>query len=589
MEIPACSPPWHGRIRWQLALVMLIAGGFSVILLAAFAYVVVNMLLVRTSIHTVERQVELLVQMNASRAELFAQFAMLNPPRNASAPPPAAPFGAPRRTTGLRALWRCAQSDGRIVASTMPRAPFMLPGWLTQDRFAAITFDGHQAVVRAVHRAQSDDCQVTVLAEQRVDENFRELVQRASELEVRPAPALGRSLKKKGGGGLTRIAWSNLLGRYPRGLPVVVEGYEWATGESIWRPLFFVRPDVSVMWRQLTQLGEQDRRWVHALWLLGALFLAAELAAVILAVRLARHIARSVTLLAEAAAQVASGNLKHRVPVLRRDQLGYVSTAFNQMIESVERLIAQAKDKERLEEELRIARQVQQSLLPTRLPASDQLSLAAACLPARNISGDFYDFIELGGGRLGLLCADVSGKGVPAALLMSNLQAMVRAMTRLANGRRPAPSLLLSRLNEELIRRTPPNAFITAFWAEYEPSHRLLRWASAGHCPSLIVSPSTDVWLNASGLPLAAFSTAEYAEQEQVLEKDSLLVVYTDGVTEAERADGEAFGEQRLAALCRQYMTAAPQRIVEQITAAVSEWTGGKELADDVTLVVLKT
>jgi sigma-B regulation protein RsbU (phosphoserine phosphatase) len=343
------------------------------------------------------------------------------------------------------------------------------------------------------------------------------------------------------------------------------------------------------VWRQLTQLGTQHRRWLWGLETLAGAFLVVELIAVALAVGLARRIVRSTNVLTDAAGRIAAGELGHRVPVPHRDQLGQLGAAFNRMAESIERLLEETKEKERLEEELRIARQVQESLLPQSLPQLEHTRLAALCRPARNISGDLYDVLELGPGRLGLLCADVSGKGIPAALLTANIQALVRALLRGRDGERPSPAALLSGINRELVHRIPSNAFVTMFWAEYDSRSRILRWSNAGHCPPLVLSNGEESWLAACGIPVGVLEHTGYCDEEIALPAGSTLVAYTDGVSETERADGEPFGEERLSALCRSHGDDGPAVLVERIVESVEDWSGGAEPHDDVTLLVMQT
>jgi sigma-B regulation protein RsbU (phosphoserine phosphatase) len=342
------------------------------------------------------------------------------------------------------------------------------------------------------------------------------------------------------------------------------------------------------MWRQLTSLGPQHRRWVWALGLIAAAFLLVELLAVWLALRVAKRIVREVNVLSDAADQIAAGNIGYRVPVASNDQLGRLGYAYNRMAASIVQLLEETREKQRLDEEIRVARHVQESLLPDRLPNVERTRVAAAFLPARSVSGDIYDVIQLDTDRIGLLCADVSGKGMPAALLMSKVQAMVRTMVEGRNGNTPSPAALVRRLNQELCRHSPSNTFVTLFWAEYDAPRRKLRWANAGHCPAYLVAGGQEQWLSEGGLPVGMFPSAQYADQERTLPPGSTLVTYTDGVVEAERGDGEAFGENGLASVCRSHAGQGPDQLVRAVVDSVREWTNGRDPGDDLTLVVLQ-
>jgi len=588
---------WHGRIGWQLGIIFLLGGGVAVLAALAFAQIAANMLLVRTAVNSVERQVNLMVEMTADRAELFARFAAQPGPRRPEPPQPGRPERPQRGrlASGVRSRARCPQPDGSLVERTMPPGmPLEVPAWLTAERFSGVVFDESGAWVRAYSRGEHNGCQVEVITQNAMDERAAALVSQASEMRVEVARAPrgeGRPAgPRRGPPSLPSIAWSNLLGHMPSGMPTAVPGIQWTTGEPARRPLFRVWPDAGAMWRQLSQYGRQQR-WVWGLGMIALAFLLVEILAAWLSIRLARRVVRAVNLLTRAAGEIGSGNLRHRIPVKRHDQLGRLGQALNQMAESLSRLNQETRERQRMEDELRVARQVQESLLPGRLPQLEQTDLAAACLPAYNVSGDVYDVIALGDKRVGLLCADVSGKGVPAALLMSNVQAMIRFFvgSSNANGHAPAPAALVQRLNQEVCRHSPANTFVTLFWAEYDAGRRLLRWANAGHCPALLLCGSEEAWLAEGGIPVGILPTAEYTDQERILPAGATLVAYSDGVTEAERPDGEAFGEAGLVRVCRAHTDAAAEELVGGIVQSVRSWTGGADPSDDLTLVVMRT
>lgn len=603
---PATLPgvPWYGRIRWQVALSYFLGAVVSVVLVAAFATIMVSMVVSRGSINTVERQVDLAVQMLDSRAGLVSQFVLLQaqnpqpPPRprpRGAAPPPARPRG--EQMEGIRSRVVCTTAGGSTTELFFPSSQKLeIPGWLNDDRFASVTFEESSAVIRAFRRTKSDSCTSEVFVESPVSERLRDEISRASGLTIdlfalrRPAaPKTGTAPEKKGPPSIAEMALRSLLSS-DRGSAALIGGVRWLDGQPARRPLFRVHPDAATAWSQLTQFGDQPRPWVWGLALLASGFFLVEILAVIIAMRVVRRIVAAVDDLTLAAARVGDGDLSHRVAVTRNDQLGHLGEVFNHMTESIQRLLAETKEKQRLEEEVRIARQVQESLLPSELPQLSRGRLAAVCLPARNVSGDLYDVIPLGPDRIGLLCADVSGKGIPAALLSANIQALVRVMLRgESGGDAPSPGLLLERINSELVRRIPSNAFVTLFWAEYDAKTRLLRWANAGHCAPLLVCGGQTQWLNESGLPAGMFGETQYSDQERILPEGALLVAYTDGVVEAERFDGEAFGEERLIALCSSDTGKDPAPLVKRIVDSVQKWTGEPEPGDDLTLLALRT
>jgi sigma-B regulation protein RsbU (phosphoserine phosphatase) len=258
------------------------------------------------------------------------------------------------------------------------------------------------------------------------------------------------------------------------------------------------------------------------------------------------------------------------------------------MAASVERLLQETKEKERLEQEIRVARNVQESLYPRSLPRLPGTGLAAFCLPARLVSGDLYDVIEISPTRMGLLCADVSGKGIPAAILTATVHAIARALA--GKGGAPRPSELVSAMNEELCQRIPDNSFVTVFWADFDSTTRLLRYSNAGHNPPCLIPPggAEVIRLTTGGVPVGFFQDAVFEESEMTLAPGSLLVLFTDGVPEAQNAAGEEFGEERLLELCRKHADDEPDALVGAVRQALEEWIEGAPQFDDTTVLALK-
>lgn len=246
------------------------------------------------------------------------------------------------------------------------------------------------------------------------------------------------------------------------------------------------------------------------------------------------------------------------------------------------RLYREAIERQRLEEELAVARSIQQRLLPGRVPQFDGYDIAAVNQPSSQVSGDYYDFVELDG-SCGMVIADVSGKGLPASLLASNLQASIRALAT----RRERPGMILEAVNTSLYESTDPEHFATAFLAALEPSGRLV-YSNAGHnLPLLRRADGRVEWLEAGATPLGAFPGMAYAEGEVDLEPGDVLVLYTDGITEAEDAVGEFFGEEGLQKTIEGCHGGTANEIVSCIRQAVSRFARGAQ-ADDMTLIVVR-
>lgn len=236
------------------------------------------------------------------------------------------------------------------------------------------------------------------------------------------------------------------------------------------------------------------------------------------------------------------------------------------------------------EREIEIAREVQKRLFPQRVPELPNVLLAAHCIQARSVGGDFYDFLDLGPDRVGLVLGDVSGKGIPAALRMANLQAYLRVLSDSAP---QDPLRVVRQVNRSLWQSTPPGDFATLFLGIFAGSARRLSYINCGHNPPLCLRrDGTMEWLGATATVLGAFEEWECALGRTQLAPGDLLVAYSDGVTEARRGD-EHFGEERLVEALRAHPDAAPDHIVSEILDRVQKFGAGDQ-SDDLTLLVAR-
>jgi phosphoserine phosphatase RsbU/P len=278
----------------------------------------------------------------------------------------------------------------------------------------------------------------------------------------------------------------------------------------------------------------------------------------------------------------AKGIFTEEFTDLFRSLAGQVGVAWRNARQT-EKLI-RAREKER---ELEIARAIQSSLLPARVPQLAGLSLAATCIPAREVGGDYYDFLPRGADRLDLLIADVSGHNVGAALIMTEARTFIRSHFEMLATPQQTTTALNRFLYEDLSRA---ELFISCFYLSYRPRSRRLRFANAGHnLPLLWRSETAGLErLDAEGLILGVRPEVAFEERELQLNAGDVLLLYTDGITEAENAGGEFFGEERLAALLAELHGASPAGTVEAILAAVHGFAGTESLNDDATLVVMR-
>jgi sigma-B regulation protein RsbU (phosphoserine phosphatase) len=278
------------------------------------------------------------------------------------------------------------------------------------------------------------------------------------------------------------------------------------------------------------------------------------------------------------------------------DQLGELGQSFNRMTENLERLLAVEKEKERLQTEIEIAREVQSQLYPKAAPPICGLKLTVRCDPARMVSGDYYDYQDIGGGKLAFAIGDVAGKGISAALLMATLQAALRAQITSyqpaengCNGtHRLQAANLVSALNKQIYAHTSPEKYATFFFGLFDEPSRTLTYTNAGHLAPLLFRKEEVVPLDSNGTVVGAFPFATYDESCLSISADDLLVCYTDGITEPENAYGEMFGEERLIELIQKYFHREDQEIVALVLEAVRSWTGNPELHDDMTLLLAR-
>jgi sigma-B regulation protein RsbU (phosphoserine phosphatase) len=339
--------------------------------------------------------------------------------------------------------------------------------------------------------------------------------------------------------------------------------------------------------------------FVTLFFAVATVFVIVELVSIVIGVRLTRTITGSVHNLYQGTQRIRLGDFSHRIEVKGNDQLAVLSQSFNHMTGDLERLVEVAKEKERLQSEIEIAREVQNQLFPKSLPVSKTLELAAACLPARLVSGDYYDYMNLEAPSLALAIGDVAGKGISAALLMATVQSIMRTQLRAGrelafaagNGSHQAPfstATLVSRLNQQLFAYTPAEKFATFYFGLYDDTTGLLTYTNAGHLPPILIRNGKISRLDVTGTVVGAFSFAEYGESSILLVPGDLLVCFTDGVTEPENEFGEMFSEDRLAEVVLKHADSDSDKIMNAVMDSVQHWTNSPELQDDLTLLLAR-
>jgi serine phosphatase RsbU (regulator of sigma subunit) len=315
-------------------------------------------------------------------------------------------------------------------------------------------------------------------------------------------------------------------------------------------------------------------------------------AALVVGLLLARSITGNIHELYRGTERLRRGDFGRPIPIQSRDQLGDLAESFNVMSASIRDLLLEQAEKHRLEEELRIARQIQMSLLPQGVVSLPGLRVSALCLPAAEVGGDYYDLLPLSPTRMGVLVADVSGKGTSAALYMAELKGLVLSLSRIHD----SPKRLLSEANRILAATLDARSFITMTYAIVDTAAGTMRYARAGHNPMIhfdAAAGATRV-LTPAGLGLGIDPGPRFdeilEEAEVPLRSGDLFLFFTDGLSEAMNGHAELFGERRI----RDVIEAADGRgedeatIKDRILAEIRSFVGDAAQNDDMTMVLLK-
>jgi serine phosphatase RsbU (regulator of sigma subunit) len=337
--------------------------------------------------------------------------------------------------------------------------------------------------------------------------------------------------------------------------------------------------------------------FLFVLGLVAVLFLLIQGVALLMGLVLARSITSSIHELFMGTERVQQGDFTHRIQVTTNDQLGELAHSFNQMTGSIEGLLQTAAEKKRLDEELRIARQIQMSLLPRGPLDVPGLGITALCVPAREVGGDYYDFFHLPNDRLGVLIADVAGKGTSAALYMAELKGLVLALSQTES----SPRQLLINVNRIISDNLDSRSFITMTYAVIDRREGFMTYCRAGHTP-LVYMPAPGPENNGRAqvltpdgmvvglrIPGAAGKFEHHLEEVRLdLSVGDVIVLYTDGITEAMNANSDLFGEARLSRIVEEHGHLASGELRERILREIEAFVGAADQHDDMTMILLK-
>lgn len=409
---------------------------------------------------------------------------------------------------------------------------------------------------------------------------------------------------------------------------VILPASNWTNGRESLRVAFMCEFSAVSFARELFNEGVAGRVLQGGLLIAAIFFLVLELLALASAAWMTRAVTGTVHRIYRATEFIKRGDFSHRVRVRSHDQLGELAEAFNEMSADIESLLDERVEREKLEREIEIAADVQAQLFPRDVPKLSTAEIVGECRAARGVAGDYYDYVAVAPALIAFALGDVSGKGISAALVMSNLQAALRAQATILSERLKlseritltsatatataagassseqsselpcgvtgvdtdcAVEQMAASINSQLCRSTDSNRFATVFLALYDDARRRLRYVNAGHdAPLLVRAAGTIERLDVGGTVAGAFDWATYEEASVTLAPGDLLLLFSDGITEAQNHAGEEYGAARLAEFALKNRASSAQELCRAIFLEIGMWSGGQERNDDQTVVILK-
>jgi phosphoserine phosphatase RsbU/P len=514
---------------------------------------------------------------------------------------------------------RTTQLRSRASAGPWQHAepPASLPAWIGCDGFAGViaysrrdqSADAIEMVVRGVVFPPSPMPAYGVVIDLPVDDATKNRLRRESGVDVRGVTAVdvgaAQPLPGRAGSDRSPDAAASTPAAMPSGplsWVTFINYTDWTSGDA-GTLLVSTQLNIQEIYGHISNAQGLvgDRPFGQALLLVllvvvGGLFLIIEVVALVVGLALARSITGSVHELFTGTERVRHGDFSHKIAITANDQLGELAGSFNSMTASIEGLLREAAEKKRLEEELRIAHEIQMSLLPQGPLSTPGLSAAAMCIPAREVGGDYYDFLPLDDGRVGILIADVAGKGTSAALYMAQLKGLVLSLSAIHR----SPRDLLIVANRIIAQHLDSRTFITITYAIVDVRARTMVYARAGHTP-LIHVPAANGGLRRarilapSGMVVGLNIDDEGRMFERLLEEETLAlhtgelyVLFTDGISEAMNETDECFGETRLGGLLEDHADLPSEELRERVLREVQTFVGGAPQHDDMTMILLK-
>jgi sigma-B regulation protein RsbU (phosphoserine phosphatase) len=499
-------------------------------------------------------------------------------------------------------------------------APEAIPGWIECAEMSGVeaytspdsgvSGDRTDVLLRAVAFPDARHPGYAVVVDLPVHEQVSQQLRRETGIEMRGAsiaPDSGTAahgVKPIAGRGAEQLAArapaTGILGN----LRSFLEYRDWSSGES---GTLIVSTQLSIgeLYERISSAqGLVSRASSQALLLIlfviGGLFVLIEVMALGTGLALARSITGSVHELFTGTERVRHGDFTHKIAVTAQDQLGELAQSFNSMTASIEDLLREAAEKKRLEEELRIAREIQMSLLPQGALVMPGLSVTALCVPAREVGGDYYDLFPIGERRLGVLIADVSGKGTSAALYMAELKGLMLSLSQI----HASPRALLVAADRIMANNLDARSFITMTYAIIDLRERTMTYARAGHTP-LMYLPGDGTPAGADGRRMrilvpdglvlglqvdggGRMFERHLEEQTIPLRDGDLYALYTDGISEAMNEADDCFGDDRLGRILEEHSDLPSEELRERVLREVSAFVGAAPQHDDMTMILVR-
>ena len=530
------------------------------------------------------------------------------------------------------------KDNGLFLACSSAPHPVVLelPGWAAERHFAGLVIDDSTGYFRAISDIRAGDRRFYALASTPLSQDYAhafwkksgvylyptvsrrfrqdERGVRAEDLRVLKDPLtaldlIGSQEARRAdpslGVGAILLSWGSIFratrwgGGPEAGGPVLDVGVRGVFRSTRWEegskgsrstPLFIgmsIDP-VRIFRNSLSSGYDLADPLLSVLIVLCGTLAAVELASLAIGAVISRRITSAVHNLSLGTQAIRAGRFDFRVEERHRDQLGEMAGSFNAMAGSIQTLLAEVGEKERIEAELRMARDVQAQFFPKRIPRVGRLSLSGTCIPARTVSGDCYDFLLHGDRLLDIVVSDIAGKGMSAALLTASLQSALRLQVTIGTVDAEPGRLarIVGHLNQHLCLNTAPEKYATLFIGSYDPEASTLSYCCAGHNPPYLLKAGVLSKLSHGGVPVGLISGVTYEEATVPLEAGDLFVIYTDGITEAVSVSGEEFGEERLERLIEGCADLSCGEVQARILEAVRDFTRGVEQSDDQTLVV---